>query len=443
VSLPKDTALDAGGGRRPIEDSAAPIIDDSGNLLGAVLVFRDVSERRELEHQLALADRLSSLGTLAASIAHEINNPLAYILANAAFVTRELGRLKDRLHAPEPPLPDFITTVDGAIEAANELQLGSERVRQIVADLKAFGRPERGESSLVRVEAVMQWALRITEPEIVRHGRLTTSLGAVPAVLGSETRLGQVFINLLTNAAHALEHSSATDRLVAVSTETDAEGWAVIAIRDTGSGIAAASMPQLFEPFFTTKAVGHGSGLGLAVCHGIVKALGGEISVASQVGEGSTFRVRLPPAPDPQTQTPASTRGGVALRGRLLVVDDEPLLLSAMERMLKLHHDVVVSSSAERALHLMQKGDEFDLVLYDLTMPGLTAMDFYERVLQHRPALAERIVFVSGGAFTARAQEFLRSVRNARLHKPFNPDQLLEFVQVFLRQRARQSDGST
>jgi CheY-like chemotaxis protein len=241
-----------------------------------------------------------------------------------------------------------------------------------------------------------------------------------------------VFINLLVNAAQAIQPGHADRNTISVTARTDAAGWAVIEIEDTGSGMSHEVQKRIFEPFFTTKEVGAGTGLGLSICRGIVSSLGGRIELDSEPGRGTCVRVALPPgAPEEPSSLPVTELPKAALRGRILVIDDEPLVLKLLQRALQ-DHDVRSTDSARKALAWIQEGQTFDLIICDLMMPTMTGIAFYEALLQRAPALAARVVFVTGGAITAQVDGFLRSVENVRIQKPFAVEELITQVQALL-----------
>jgi PAS domain S-box-containing protein len=394
---------------------ATALQDDAGAFRFALAVVEDVTERKRLEAQLVLADRMASVGTLAAGVAHEINNPLAFILANLEFALGELRRL-----APDAEVG----------RALSEARDGALRVREIVRDLKAFSRADAEAQETVDLRRVLQSALGLAQNEIRHRARLEVDVGDVPPVRGSEHRLGQVLLNLLINAAQAIPEGRASDNAVSVAIATAADGRASIEITDTGSGIAPEVLPRIFDPFFTTKPVGVGTGLGLSICHGIVSGLGGEIQVESTPGKGSTFRVLLAAASPERRPLGAerSAAGAPGRRGRILVVDDEPLVGRAVSRILA-QHEVVTRTSARAALADVASGaGGFDLVLCDLMMPEMTGMELHARLREIAPALADRTVFLTGGAFTAGAREFLGRVPNERVEKPFEPEALRAVV---------------
>ncbi|MES1172535.1 MAG: ATP-binding protein [Bacteroidota bacterium] len=285
------TSTDARFGSRVYQCRIDPLRNAEGDITGTIGVALDITERKLMEAKLIQAERLASMGTLAAGVAHEINNPLTYVMANIGFVAERLHKL-----LPGPADADLARQMEELRAALLEAQEGAIRVRQIVRDLKTLARGDEERYGPVDVRRVIESSIGLVANEIGLKATLVRDLGDVPIVEASESRLGQVLLNLLLNASQAIKDGHVADNEIRVGTRTDAAGRAVISITDTGAGISAAVMGRIFDPFFTTKPVGVGTGLGLFICHGIVKALGGEIAVESALGRGTTFRVLLPPA---------------------------------------------------------------------------------------------------------------------------------------------------
>jgi PAS domain S-box-containing protein len=429
VALQEASLLNlATGAQRLIADSAAPVID-AGHTLGAVMVFRDVTEQRTLQNQLEVNDRLASLGTMAAGVAHEINNPLAVVLGTTGVLVEELAKHRAEL-APNALSTQAAARLDDFASALTDVLTAAERISHIVSDLRSFSRPMAPRSGVMNVVGCLDWAIRTTAHELYQRARLVQQIGPMPDVQGDDSRLSQVLINLLINAAHAIPAGDAEHHTITVSTRTDAQGWLVIEVSDTGTGISKEHIGRIFEPFFTTKAVGVGTGLGLSICHGIISSLGGQLHVESQPGEGTRFRMRLPavlpepasPSDESAPQTPPSQQA------RVLIVDDEDIVLRVIARVLR-DHRIVCAHSAQEALALLEQGQRFDIILTDLLMPTMTGMDFYEVLLGRDPDLAKRVVFLTGGAVTPNARDFLSSVSNQRLDKPFGALELRTIVQ--------------
>ncbi|MCL2447834.1 MAG: ATP-binding protein [Polyangiaceae bacterium] len=416
----------------PAQLPPSPSLVDEGFESGTVPVFTrtsapDVSERAEIEQQLVQRDRMAALGTLSAGVAHEINNPLTYMLVNLEHVLRRLRAAC----ASDDPAFELASAPEGLTGLARSLQHavdGGNRVRQIVRDLLTFAQGNIEQRGLVDVRGVVESATQMAWHEIRHRARLTRSLAELPPVDANEARLGQVFLNLLVNAAQAIPEGHADRHEVRVATRTDEQGRAVVEIADTGVGIAAEHMPRIFDPFFTTKGES-GTGLGLAISHGTVKALGGEIHVKSSPGHGSTFRVILPAAKRWRAATPVSPPEVRArLRQRVLVVDDERLVGEAIARSLSEDNDVEIVTEASEALERIGAGQKYDVVLCDLMMPVMTGMDLYAEIMRTEPKLGGRLIFMTGGAFTPRARAFVESVVNPCLEKPLDMAKLRSLV---------------
>lgn len=431
----------ATGARHLITQSVAPVLSGDSPI-GAVMVFRDVTEERKLQKQLELSNHLASLGTMAAGVAREINNPLSAVTANAEIVERELVSLAERLRENAGPhsAAHFIEEISQSVADIRE---AGQRIAKIVMDLRAFSRPHLSAHATtlagVDVRRCIEWAARTTSHEFLQRATLNLQLTDVPPARADDTRLGQVLVNLLVNAAHAISPGDAEGNEVRVSTDTDARGRVVISVRDTGSGIAPALQAKIFDPFFTTKAPQLGTGLGLSVCHGLVRALGGELTFTSTPGRGSCFVISLAPArPDKEPAATATSAAMRSLRGNLLLIDDDAMVLRLLGRALSTH-ELAYARSGEEALTLLERYPPFDLIVCDLAMARMNGAQFYEAVLVRNPRLARRIVFISGGAISQSLTDFLRTVPNARLNKPFALDELNNQVERLLSraQRAR------
>ncbi len=429
VGLANHTALVARDGcERPIADSAAPIRGASGSVEGVVLVFRDQTHEKELQAQLMQSDRLASVGLLAAGVAHEVNNPLAYLLASLAFAEGELARVKERC-------PAFC--LEEAAAALADARDGAERVRHVVSDLKTFSRASDEASAELDVAGVLDAAVNMAWTELKYRARVVREYAEVPLVRANESRLGQVFLNLLVNASQAMEKGRSQTNEVRLAIGLAPGGEVMVEVRDTGCGIPKAVLPRIFDPFFTTKGAGAGTGLGLSICRNIVRGLGGSISVESEQGRGATFRILLPPGPPAPSAHPSPPPASAHVaptgrRGRVLAVDDEAAIGVSIRRILRADHDVEVVTDARVALARLTAGEPFDVVLCDLMMPGMTGMELHAALNAQRPEVLSRMVFLTGGAFTPEASEFLGRVPNARLDKPFDAATLRALVRALL-----------
>jgi PAS domain S-box-containing protein len=380
--------------------------------------------QEKLQRQLVFADRMASVGTLAAGVAHEINNPLGAVSANIALILEELA---------DDPSPERTAELR---EMASAVQEGVDRIRTIVRGLRTFSRAEEERRAKIDVRPVLELAINMTFNEIRHRARLVKDYGQTPLIEADDARLAQVMINLLVNAARALPEGGSASNEIRIVTSTDAAGRAVIEVRDTGAGIPASIIGRIFDPFFTTKAIGTGTGLGLSICHTIITGMGGEITVESEEGRGTAFRVAIPGAaqalrPDAAASAGPARQEALACAA-VLVVDDEPSIGVVLRRVLR-DHQVTAVTAARKALELLESGARFDVILSDLMMPEMSGMDFYDELTRRFPEAARRVVFLSGGAFTPSAHAFLDRVTNPRLEKPFDPRLLRELVQRLVR----------
>jgi signal transduction histidine kinase/CheY-like chemotaxis protein len=428
-----DLVIQRRDGRRVyVRAFAKPMFDGPERITHVAIAFFDITReaeaheaREKAQTSLLQAERLASIGMLAAGVAHEVNNPLSYVIGSLELAVRGLSE------ADASPA-DKLATID---ERLRDAMQGAERVRSVVRDLKVFSRMQDARPSAVDVRTALQAALHMAHNEIRHRARIVRDLLLVPPVWGEESRIGQLMLNLVVNAAQAMPEGDVEKHELRVSTRTSAAGWAQIEIGDTGAGIPPDALPKIFDAFFTTKPEGIGTGLGLSICKTIVTDLGGRIEVESTPGRGTTFRVLLPPASRTvEARPPSGTHEAPVLpkRASVLVIDDEPLILKMVAQMLTLEHDVTSEPTAQAALDRIRRGQRFDVILCDLMMPQVTGMDLYESLLEIAPKQAQTMLFLTGGAFTARAQAFLDRIPNATIEKPFDSATLVTRVRQLL-----------
>ncbi|MCP4447499.1 MAG: hypothetical protein GY811_19480, partial [Myxococcales bacterium] len=320
--------------------------------------------QREREHGKTLlsaqrSSRLASVGQLAAGIAHEINNPLTYVISNMEYILEFEPKLREHQLAEDS---------NAIVDSAQDALEGAHRVRRIVHGIKLFARLDREvQMTEVDVNEVLTSSLDMARNEIRHRATLLTDFaGQLPPVHGDKGRLGQVFINLLINAAQALpaDPEAGTEHTITVSTGMDEDGSVNISISDTGSGIEPEKMSQIFEPFYTSKAVGEGTGLGLAIVHGIVSDAGGRIDVTSEVDVGTTFSVHLPQSPahkDELERTTEYSRPKEDNAGRILIIDDEALVAKSLARMMR-EADSTAVHGGDAALAILREDANFDVL---------------------------------------------------------------------------------
>ena len=374
--------LIAGGAERPVACQRVPI--DYEGQPAELWSLRDLSERKRLEANLSRAERLASIGMLISGVAHEINNPLAFVLTNLELLATTLRERGDD--------PELV----GAAEDAHD---GAQRLGAIVADLKAFQRSDDRISSLEPNALVVQ-TLRLAEPKVLHRAALRRDLGLVPSVAAPEGRLAQVLLNLVLNAVQAMpaERAPAQNR---VDVRTYATATHVcFAVADNGVGIPEDKRKHIFDPFYTTRRSSGGTGLGLAICDGIVQQLGGYIEVTSELGRGSTFTVHLPIEGTPSDAPPrssSSTESPAALLD-ILIVDDELAVGRALRRALSDFGQIhLVGSGNEAIAHLEDHPETtYDVILSDLVMPDGSGYELLDWLQAERPSWVSRLIFMSG-----------------------------------------------
>ncbi|MDC0714545.1 ATP-binding protein [Stigmatella sp. ncwal1] len=386
-----------------------------------IAIIRDITEARRMETQLQLSERMASVGTLAAGVAHEINNPLAYISSNLAFLAEQLEQ--------ETAWAEQRAEMRDAVQESLE---GTRRVRLIVQDLKSFSRADDESQGLVDAHRVIQGSLRLVRNELEHRAQLSLELNAVPPVLGNESRLAQVIVNLLVNALQAFAPERlAGDNRIRIVTRAEAER-VHIKVEDNGQGMTPEVQRRIFDPFFTTKPVGVGTGLGLSICNTIIQGMGGSIEVESVPGVGSTFHLNFPAMRDsgrepPAPQKPAGPRKGP--RRRVLLIDDEPAVGAAVRRLLYEFHEIHSVQDAREALQLIHRGERYDAILCDVMMKGMSGVDFILELENLSPELARHTGLMSAGIFSEQARAFIAARGLDFLRKPFEREGLRLFVE--------------
>ena len=398
----------------------------------ALLCVRDVTQIRDREVRLLQSEKLASIGMLAAGVAHEINNPASFVLANIEALAALLRVLDERMQADKRAARK-LGIADSLFEAMSIVQESKEgmaRIHRIVRDLHSFSRVDDDIRSPTDVNAAVESSLSMLRNELRYRATVERDFRAVQRVSASAARLGQVFLNLIVNAAHALaEGNPKRNRLFVRSYDEGSE--VIVEVEDNGPGVPAEIRSRIFDSFFTTKPPGLGTGLGLTISRDIARSAGGELSVQSEPGRGALFRVRLPAAssvPTQKVKTP--TLRAAPARRRILAIDDEALLLKAYRRMLINYHDVETTLGAREALRMFGEDREFDVVLCDLQMPDMSGSELYGLVKQRWPELAERFIFITGGAFSSEARRFLEESMVACIPKPFHVRDLLELIEA-------------
>jgi len=413
-----DGWIEHGFGRRYLRRIAVPLRDAADAVVGYFGFVQDLTDLRETQQALQQSERMAAFGSLLAGVAHELNNPLSIVLGNALLLAEELEG-------------------SALAERAKRVQAAAERCGRIVRSFLAMARQREIEMRPAAVRSLADAALELLAYSMRTSG-VTVEYGIapdLPALMCDPDQMIQVLTNLLTNARQALEERPQPRR---VRLTARAEGdWAQIEVADNGPGIADPVRSHVFDPFFTTKPVGAGTGVGLAVSRGIVEAHGGSMTLAPPDGEGARFVIRLPLARDsahlsdpngavgtPQTVTPVAPTA--------LVVDDEPDIGELLAEMLrKLGYRFEVKVSGEAAQEALRARD-YDVVLWDLRLPGLDGPALYDWMTEHRPHLCARTAFITADTLSASSHRFLARAGRPVLEKPFVPADLRQLLAQLL-----------
>jgi PAS domain S-box-containing protein len=411
-----------------------PIVGEQGEVIAIEGVLADVSAERAARTRLVQADRLSTLGTLAAGVAHEINNPAAFLLIGLDLLDRSMTGPGVLL---EPGVRASVSSL------MTELRDSVQRIVDIARDLRQFASPpplSPGRAAIVDVNRTVESALTLTRGQVIERAKLVCDITEVPPVFMRDGRLGQVVVNLLVNAAQAIPKEYPSDHAITVRTRSDGQ-TVEIEVTDTGVGISPENMARIWAPFFTTKSSDIGTGLGLSISREIVEGAGGTIRAdspapGSNPPRGSRFVIELPAAGAMPRATPSSLppppARAPAPRARVLVVEDEPTLARVLADELGTVHDVAVADSAFTALDRFKR-ERFDAVLCDIRMPGMSGDALFTTLKQRDPTQAERFIFMTGVGFGAGIETFLASSGRPVLEKPFQVEAALHAIGKVLR----------
>jgi nitrogen-specific signal transduction histidine kinase/CheY-like chemotaxis protein len=386
---------------------------------------RAVEQRQRQQEALLQREKLAAMSTLLASVAHELNNPLATVVVQADLLREEAG---------SGPLA----------ETAAEIAQAAARCERLVRQFLTLARQHPSERSAVALntlvaETVELLAYPLRVDNVAVHLHLDEQ---VPPLWGDAHQLQQVLINLLTNAQQALR-AAPDPREMTLTTQYDpAPQRITLAVTDTGPGIPLALQGRIFEPFFTTKPPGVGTGLGLSLCRGIIETHGGTLEVTSAPGHGATFQMTLPvgavPAPPPTP--PPADEGRAGRGGTILVVDDELSLARGLARLLgRDGHTVDIAVNGRLALTRLDER-AYDLILCDVRMPELDGPSLYRLLERQQPHLCPRLIFLTGDTLDPATREFLEQSGVPCLTKPFPIAEARRVIQRALTERTE--DGS-
>ncbi len=395
-------------------------------------VCRDISEQRQIQadlHQaeetLRVSDRLTTVGTLAAGIVHEINNPLSYVMGNVEYAL-------DRLSETREAMPDGLA--DELLDALGEANQGASRMSGIVRDLRTFSRRDDDSVGAVAVAQVIDSSINIAMNEIRQRACIERDYSDDMLVMANEPRLGQVFLNLLINAAQAIKPGDSTNQFIRVHATRDRDAGITVRISDTGSGMSQEVLARVFDPFFTTKPIGVGTGLGLSICRNIIESFGGRIEVESTLDVGTTFRIWLPAAtrqPDGRVRVKTadlvSAGTGSSRRAQVLIIDDDVLAAKALRRHLAGHRGEI-ELDGRGGLERFTSG-QFDVAFCEIRMPDFGGIAFYEVIAAHHPELLPRLVLVRSGPLEQRLEEFIAEHHIEVTSKPYDVEEIRGLIE--------------
>lgn len=400
---------------KPVRVTVTPASMDGNDIFVVALV--DLSVERRLQTNLAEMDRMITTGTLAAGVAHEINNPLSFVISNIEFLLEgiEEGRIPRAL----------------VLECLEVVQVGTKRMKKIVRDLQSLSRKREAEEGLIDLESVVESAIQMVSHRVEERARLVREFEPIPSFLGDESGIAQVTLNLVINALQAIAPGNPEAHEIGIKTKLIG-GEVMLEVSDSGVGMSKEMQAKIFEPFFTTKASGEGTGLGLAITSKLVKAMGGRLEVKSEEGKGSKFRIFLPlklvihDDDETMAKTSNSQQSLLKQKGReILLIDDNRMLLKALERQLTAQYEVRTAGSAKEALSILVGGVLPDVILCDLEMPEISGPAFFDALSElGREDLLSRLIFMTGGAFTATSADFLHAQPLKVLQKPFTLEEL-------------------
>ncbi len=408
----------------PMETYLCPLKDSRGRITGMMGLSRNVRELRALQAATLQSERAVSLGLLAASVAHEVNNPLTYMLGQALCLERQFSGIAEWCeNLPIEVRAEIRDRLECITECFFPLREGIERIASITRELRTFSRSDHEEQTLVDCRAAVESALRLVGKELEARAVVSLQLGQTEPVLGNHGHVVQVVLNLVMNAMQSLPSDGAAGNFVGIRTETR-DGKVLMEVSDSGPGVPVAERERIFDPFVTKKGVGEGTGLGLFVCRNIVRSYGGEVSVRDGEFGGAAFVVTLPVGQGsvrPSREPEPLDVGRLDHVPLILLIDDEPHVLTAARAML---HDegyrVICSASGSEGLAVLRSRADIDLVFCDLMMSDLTGMDLHECLAREAPLKLASVVFMTGGAYVPEARQFEHDHPDLVVQKPFD-----------------------
>ena len=389
-------------------------------------------------------DRLRAIGRLAAGLAHEVNNPLTFVLANLEslreshqivrrFVRKlrvdlaEDGEISPKAFEQVTEEANLEEVMDDVADMLTDCNKGMHRIQDIARSLGTFSRAGDEQAELIDLGRVVDDACAMVFNQIRYRARLVKRFEPIPMVAAYPGRVAQALVNMLTNAVEAIDGGAYEKHRIVVSTRLENED-VIISISDTGVGIDDGDEARIFTPGFTTKAHEGGMGVGLSLCKRVAEEHGGRVEAHRLPEQGTRFELIIPtdtglqPIERKRESRPISE--APVTRSRILIIDDDAMVLSALRRRLRRRYETVTVLGGVEALARLAEDSDFDAIICDLMMPEVDGKSFYDTIQQRHPELVDRVVFMSGGAFTPRLRRFAASVSNPVLQKPVTREHL-------------------
>lgn len=400
-------------------------------------------------------DRIRTVGRLAAGLAHEVNNPLTFVLANLESlreshqaVRRFVRKLRVELATQEAITPQSFEQIagesnlqeliDDVADMLTDCHKGMHRIQDIARSLGTFSRADDEQAEMVDISRIVDDACAMVFNQIRYRARLVKRFEPIPLIAAFPGRIAQALVNLLSNAAEAIEGGAYDEHRIVVSTRVE-EGWLRIGISDTGGGVSKTDRDRIFTAGFTTKAHSGGLGLGLTVSKRVAEEHGGRLEVVDLPDRGTCFEIVLPIdtglAVVERSRDSRPISENPLRRLRLLIVDDDAMVLSALRRRLRRRYETVTVLGGAGALARIEEDPDFDSIICDLMMPEIDGKSFYDQIQKDHPQLADRVVFMSGGAFTPRLRKFAAAIPNPVLRKPVTREDLEAALVTHLQDR--------
>ncbi len=419
--------------------SCSPVVDDE-EILGFVHTARDITKEKNLEKQLVQAQKMEAIATLAGGIAHDFNNILGAILGNADLL---LYRIPARQEMNSTPAGDPGITLQDVRVNLQAIKKAGNRAKELVSQILTFSRQTQTQRRNVLITPVIKEAIKFLHASLPANIEINFSLDKnIDHIYADLTRVHQVFMNLCTNAAQAMREKGGRLDISLRSMEAGPEElqrypelqpgrYVVLAVRDTGHGMSKEVMNRIFDPFFTTRDVGEGTGMGLAVIHGIVSAHEGIIDVQSEEGRGSAFTVFFPATKETDVEVEDAVLGLPRGNEKILFVDNEEDIVKMSTRMLEyLGYQVYVARSGDQALAMIKAAADIDLVITDYSMPGITGLQLAEEITKLRKGLP--VILCSGFSEAAIVDEASETIHCRFLPKPLDMHVLARTIREIL-----------